>query len=151
MIADEFIKKSPGFKVEITATDISKEILNSAKIAQYDSLALARGLSEERKQRYFSPVGNTWQVNANIRSRVTFRDINLLKSYAPLGKFDVIFCRNVLIYFSMDAKKDIVDRMANSLNPNGYLLLGSSEAISQYTNRFEMIKTRLGVVYQLKK
>ncbi|VAW57642.1 Chemotaxis protein methyltransferase CheR [hydrothermal vent metagenome] len=150
MIADEYLKKYPSFKVDITATDISKEILNTAKQAQYDSLALARGLSEERKQQYFSPMGNSWQVNAKIRNRITFREINLLQSYVPLGKFDVIFCRNVLIYFSLDAKKDIIDRMANLLNPSGYLFLGSSEAISQYTDRFEMIRTSLGVVYQIK-
>ncbi len=150
MITEEFSKKSAGINVEIIATDISSEIINTAKLAQYDSLALARGLSEERKQQYFSPMGNLWQVNVKIRQRVKFREINLLQSYTSLGKFDIIFCRNVLIYFSPEAKKDIIERMISLLNPGGYLLLGSSEAINQYTDKFEMIRTKLGVVYQIK-
>jgi len=78
MIADEYARQNFSFKVEITATDISQEILSEAKQAKYDALALARGLSEERKQQYFSPAGNQWQVNANIRARINFREVNLL-------------------------------------------------------------------------
>lgn len=150
MTTDEYLKKTPGFKVDVIATDISQEILNAAKVAKYDALALARGLSEERKRQYFSPVGDQWQVNANIRSRVNFREVNLLQSYAALGKFDAIFCRNVLIYFSAESKKDILNRMANALNPRGFLMLGASESISQYSDRFEMVRASTGVVYRLK-
>ncbi len=150
MIADEFSKKSPGFKLDVVATDISQAILNEAKQAKYDALALARGLSEERKRQYFSPVGDQWQVNANIRSRINFREVNLLSSYAMLGKFDAIFCRNVLIYFSAESKKDILERMAASLNPRGFLMLGASESIAQYSDKFEMVRASTGVVYRLK-
>jgi len=150
MIADEFSKKSPGFKVDVVATDISQAILNEAKQAKYDALALARGLSEERKRQYFSPVGDQWQVNANIRSRINFREVNLLLSYASLGKFDAIFCRNVLIYFSAESKKDILGRMAASLNPRGFLMRWASESIAQYSDIFEMVRASTGVVYRLK-
>jgi len=150
MTADEFAKQSPGFKVDVIATDISQAILNEAKQAKYDALALARGLSEERKRQYFSPVGDQWQVNANIRSRINFREVNLLQSYTSMGKFDAIFCRNVLIYFSAESKKDILDRMASSLNPRGFLMLGASESITQYSDRFEMVRASTGVVYRLK-
>ena len=150
MIADEYAKKSPGFKLDVVATDISQAIINEAKQAKYDALALARGLSEERKRQYFSPVGDQWQVNANIRSRVNFREINLLQSYNSLGKFDAIFCRNVLIYFSAESKADILTRMAQSLNPRGFLMLGASESIAQYSDRFEMVRASTGVVYRLK-
>jgi len=150
MTADEFSKKNSGFKVDVVATDISQAILNDAKQAQYDALALARGLSEERKRQYFSPIGDQWQVNANIRSRINFREVNLLQSYASLGKFDAIFCRNVLIYFSAESKKDILDRMAASLNPRGFLMLGASESIAQYSDKFEMVRASTGVVYRLK-
>ena len=150
MITDEYSKKNPGFRVDVTATDISQEILTAAKLAKYDALALARGLSEERKRQYFSPVGDQWQVNANIRSRINFREINLLQSYAALGKFDAIFCRNVLIYFSAESKKDILNRMADALNPRGFLMLGASESIAQYCDRFEMVRVSTGVVYRLK-
>jgi len=150
MTVDEYLKKTPGFKVDVIATDISQEILNAAKMAKYDALALARGLSEERKRQYFSPVGDQWQVNANIRSRVNFREVNLLQSYSALGKFDAIFCRNVLIYFSAESKKDILNRMADALNPRGFLMLGASESITQYSDRFEMVRASTGVVYRLK-
>ena len=150
MTADEFSRTNSGFRVEVVATDISQAILDEAKHATYDALALARGLSEERKRQYFSPVGDQWQVNANIRSRISFREVNLLQSYASMGKFDVIFCRNVLIYFSAESKKDIIERMANSLNPRGFLMLGASESITQYSGRFEMVRASTGVVYRLK-
>lgn len=150
MITDEFVRHNGGLKVEVVATDISQAILNEAKQAKYDALALARGLSEERKLLYFSPLGDQWQVNANIRSRVTFREANLLQSYSALGKFDVIFCRNVLIYFSAESKKDILARMAQALNPRGFLLLGASESIAQYSDKFEMVRASSGVVYRLK-
>jgi chemotaxis protein methyltransferase CheR len=150
MIADEYALHNPGFRVDVVATDISQSILAEAREAKYDALALARGLSEERKRRYFSPIGSQWQVNANIRSRVNFRECNLMQSYAALGKFDVIFCRNVLIYFSAKSKSDILNRMAACLNPRGFLMLGASESIAQYCDAFEMVRASTGVVYRLK-
>ncbi|MDH5392168.1 MAG: protein-glutamate O-methyltransferase CheR [Gammaproteobacteria bacterium] len=152
IIADEFMKKNFGanMQFQIVGIDIDQPILNSAREAKYESMALARGLSEERKQRYFTQQGNYWQVNTDIRSRVTFREHNLMQSYASLGKFDVIFCRNVLIYFSAELKKDILSRLASMLNPGGYLFLGSSESIVQYSDSFNMIRTPKGAVYQLK-
>lgn len=150
MATEEYIAHSPGLKIEIVATDISQAILNDAKEAKYDALALARGLSEERKRRFFSAIGNQWQVNANIRSRVSFRESNLLQPYTAMGKFDLIFCRNVLIYFSAVSKKDILNRMADSLNHRGFLLLGASESIAQYSDAFEMVRASTGVVYRKK-
>lgn len=150
MTADEYSRQKSPLRVSITATDISQAILRDAKEAKYDALALARGLSDERKHRYFTQVGNQWQVNGDIRSRVTFRECNLLQSYASLGKFDVIFCRNVLIYFSAESKSNILNRMAQSLNPRGFLMLGASESIAQYCDAFEMVRVSTGVVYRLK-
>jgi len=152
IIADEFIKKNFGanMQFQIVGVDIDQTILAGAREAKYEDMALARGLSEERKKRYFTQVDKFWQVNMDIRSRVTFREQNLMQSYASLGKFDVVFCRNVLIYFSADLKKDILNRIAAMLNPGGYLFLGASESIVQYSDRFNMVRTPKGVVYQLK-
>lgn len=152
MIADEFIKKNFGanMKFQIVGVDIDQAILNNAREAKYEDMALARGLSEDRKKRYFTQHDKFWQVNVDIRSRVSFREQNLMQSYASLGKFDVIFCRNVLIYFSAELKKDILTRIAAALNPGGYLFLGASESIVQYSDSFNMIRTPKGVVYQLK-
>ena len=152
MIADEFIKKNFGanMQFQVVGVDIDTGILEEARTAKYEPMALARGLSEERKQRYFTQQGDHWQVNMDIRSRVSFREQNLMQSYASLGKFDVIFCRNVLIYFSAELKTDILKRLAGALNPGGYLFLGASESIVQYSNDFDMVRTPKGVVYQLK-
>ena len=104
MIVQEYLASRPGSlgDVQIQATDISPSILQEAKDATYDTLALARGLSQERKQKYFVQVrDNRWQARPEIRNRVRFSQANLLQSYSLLGRFDVIFCRNVLIYYAV--------------------------------------------------
>ena len=153
MITQEYLASRPGSlgDVQIHATDISPTILQEAKDATYDSLALARGLSQERKQKYFiQQRDNRWQARPEIRNRVRFSQTNLLQSYSLLGRFDVIFCRNVLIYFSSESKADILARMARVLNPGGYLFLGSSESITQHSDEFEMVRCPRGSVYRVK-
>jgi len=152
----EFLSKNPGAisDVQIVATDISPAVLEEAKAGYYDALAVARGLPPDVKGRYFQKDQQhweeRWQVKADIRKRVRFTHANLLSSYSALGRFDVIFCRNVLIYFSMASKVDILKRMADALNPGGYLFLGASESISQYSAAFEMLRCDPGVVYRKK-
>lgn len=136
--------------IQILATDISPRVLEQARSGIYEGVAVTRGLAAERKQRYFKQVGDSWQVNEAIRSRITFRELNLMQSYTSLGKFDVIFCRNVLIYFSTELKKDILSRMAKALNPGGYLVLGGSESISNYSDEFDLVRWRSGVIYKHK-
>jgi len=148
----EFLGSRPGGlgSVEVVATDISPGILKTARDARYDAMAVGRGLSEERKRRFFIDRGEQWEVRPEIRGRVRVTTANLLQSYSLLGRFDVIFCRNVLIYFSSDSKRDIIGRMARALNPGGYLFLGSSESITQYSDQFELVRCNPGVVYRLK-
>jgi len=121
MTIDEFEKTNLGQLkggVQIVATDLSPSMLINCKSGEYDSLAMGRGLSQERLQRYFDPKGpGRWVVKPAIRSRIEFRALNLLDSYASLGKFDVVFCRNVLIYFSAEVKKDILTRIHAMLKP----------------------------------
>ena len=122
--ASEYVKSvttSSFSNTQIVATDISASMLVEAKHAEYDESILGRGLSAERKQQFFKAKGERWQVADDIKRRVSFREQNLLTSYDSLGKFDIIFCRNVLIYFSQERKSDILNRMAKSLNPQGYL------------------------------
>lgn len=153
MTVQEYLAARPGSlaDVQIMATDISPAILKEAKEAQYDSLALARGLSQERRQKFFlQQRDGRWQARPEIRNRVRFSQANLLQSYSLLGRFDIIFCRNVLIYFSSESKSDILARMARALNPGGYLFLGSSESITQYSDEFEMVRCARGSVYRVK-
>lgn len=156
MIVEEFRSGKPGAlnDVQIIATDISPAIMQEAKDAYYDPLALSRGLSAERKQRFFERDAQhwseRWQVKQEVRRRVRFTPANLMQSYASLGKFDIIFCRNVLIYFSAESKTDILARMARALNPGGYLILGASESITQYSEEFTMERCQPGVIYRVK-
>ena len=152
IIANEFITNNSSVfpaGVEIVGTDISSEMLKCSKLGVYDSNAMHRGLSEDRRSKYFKEVPGGWQVNETIRSRVNFRALNLQASFSGLGKFDVIFCRNVLIYFSSEFKTDILTRMSQVLNPGGYLMLGSSETPTRYTPLYQMVRASQGVIYQL--
>ncbi len=153
MCVSEYQQAKPGSltgEVQIVATDISPSMLQVAKYATYDGLSVVRGLEEARKQRFFTKKADAWEVRPEIRQRVRFSELNLLNSYVLLGRFDVIFCRNVLIYFSADLKRDILTRMAQALNPSGYLLLGGSESPMGYTDAFEMVRCAQGVFYRLK-
>ncbi len=136
--------------VKIVGTDISTSAMQQAKNGCYEGVSVTRGLSPERKNRFFKQTDSCWEVTDEIRSRVSFREMNLMQSYSFLGKFDVIFCRNVLIYFSQELKRDILKRMTQVLNPNGYLILGGSESISGYSDEFELVKWNSGVIYRLK-
>jgi chemotaxis protein methyltransferase CheR len=152
MVIDEYKRSNPGAfpsGEEILATDISTTALDQARRGEYEMLALGRGLSQERLHRYFesSPSGS-WVIKPNIKSRVRFQNLNLLGSYSSLGQFDLIFCRNVLIYFSSDVKLEILHKMHKQLRPGGYLLLGASESLSGLPDLYKMIHCRPGIIYQ---
>lgn len=135
---------------EIVATDISKRILDDARRGVYCGISASRGLSDEQSKRYFIRNGDCLEVRPEIKRQVSFRSANLTQGYELLGRFDIIFCRNVLIYFSRTQKQDILTRMARILNPGGYLLLGSTESLSGHSDQFEMISESGGIVYRLK-
>ncbi|MCG9559755.1 MULTISPECIES: protein-glutamate O-methyltransferase [Vibrio] len=145
--------RRPGMlpNVSITGTDISASMLDMCRTGAYDNLALGRGLSPERRRTFFEDAGDgRMKVKDNVKRMVNFRPQNLMESYALLGKFDIIFCRNVLIYFSPEMKSKVLNQMANSLNPGGYLLLGASESLTGLTDRFEMVRCNPGIIYKLK-
>ncbi|MGR5487821.1 protein-glutamate O-methyltransferase [Vibrio alfacsensis] len=146
-------QRKPGLlpSVSITATDISSNMLDMCRAGVYDNLALGRGLSPERRRTFFEDAGDgRMKVKDNVKRMVNFRPHNLMDSYALLGKFDIIFCRNVLIYFSPEMKSKVLNQMANSLNPGGYLLLGASESLTGLTDKFEMVRCNPGIIYKLK-
>ncbi|CAH0525145.1 CheR family methyltransferase [Vibrio hippocampi] len=144
--------KRPGLpSVSITATDISNTMLDMCRVGEYDNLALGRGLSPERRRAFFEPTTDgKMKIKDNVKRMVNFRTQNLMDSYALLGKFDIIFCRNVLIYFSPEMKAKVLNQMARSLNPGGYLLLGASESLTGLTDHFEMVRCNPGIIYKLK-
>lgn len=154
MVADEHKRLKPGELrggISVVATDISKRVLDNAKSGTYEMLAIGRGLSKERQDRYFCKTADgSWQISRELQRSIDFRELNLLDRYTGLGRFDVIFCRNVLIYFSADLKRDIIGRMHASLNPGGYLILGASESLNNLPDKYEMVHCNPGIIYRAK-
>lgn len=150
----EYQQRNPGaFKrgVQVVGTDISNTMLEHCKYGHYDSLALARGLSPERKNQFFEQGDNGMlKVKDQVKKMVSFRPLNLLNSYSLMGRFDIVFCRNVLIYFSPEIKAQIISQIHGTLNEGGYLFLGASESLSGLNDNFNMIRCNPGIVYQKK-
>lgn len=153
MVVQDYQRANPGALpggVDVVATDISATVLKEARKGVYCGMSASRGLTLEQQARYFNVNGDCLEVKPEIRKRVSFRELNLTRGYEMMGRFDVIFCRNVLIYFSSEQKRDIINRMAGVLNPGGYLFLGSTESLSAHTDRFEMVSKLGGIAYRLK-
>ncbi len=136
--------------VTVLGTDISNKILEEARRGVYCGLSASRGMNPLQQERYFIVQDDCLEVRPEIKKMVSFRELNLTQQFAVLGKFDVIFCRNVLIYFSIDQKADIINRFANSLHPGGYLFLGSTESLSAHSDRFEMVSSNKAIGYRLR-
>lgn len=135
--------------VDIVATDVSATILKQARDGVYDKMSLLRGLSLERRDAFFDRANNEcWRVKPLISERVQFKSLNLMDPYGGLGRFDVIFCRNVLIYFSADLKQNILRRLHAALRPGGMLVLGSSEGLGDAGALFEMVYCKPGIMYR---
>lgn len=143
--------KHPLRKIEIVATDVSPITLNGAREGIYQNIALARGLSSDRRAKFFDEQGDKARVKDFVRNVVSFHELNLISPFSVMGKFHIIFCRNVLIYFSDKKKSDILDRMADVLEPGGHLFMGGSESIGRYSNKYEVERCYGGMVFRLKK
>lgn len=154
MAIQEYQQKNQGAfssGVQIVGTDISTTMLDHCKYAHYDSLALSRGLSTERKSKFFEPSDNNmWKVKDSIKKMVSFKQLNLLNNYNAMGKFDIVFCRNVLIYFSPEIKTKIISQIHDVLNNDSCLFLGASESLSGINEDFNMIRCNPGIIYQKK-
>jgi chemotaxis protein methyltransferase CheR len=134
-----------GWRVEIIATDLSHAVLEKSKAGIFSQFEVQRGLPIQLLVKYFSPVGELWQLNADIRAMVAHRQLNLLQDFSQLGLFDVIFCRNVLIYFDHDTKIGIFDRLARALEPDGVLVLGAAESVAGISDAFRPYPDRRGL------
>ena len=135
-------------QVRILATDISNRVLDQAKNGIYEPLALKRGMTDERLSQHFKAISDgNWEIKPEIRRRIDFRSINLKENFMSLGKFDVVFCRNVLIYFSSQLQQQILTNIHKVLKPGGYLFLGGSETPKGLNDLFEIHYYSPGVVY----
>jgi len=134
-----------GFRVEILATDLSAEVLERAKAGIYSQFEVQRGLPIQQLVKYFVQLGEHWQIAPEIRAMVQFRPFNLLNDYLPLGTFDVVFCRNVLIYFDQETKIGVLNRFARQIPGDGFLLLGAAETVVGLTDAFKPMADKRGI------
>jgi chemotaxis protein methyltransferase CheR len=134
-----------GWRVEIIATDLSQEVLEKSKSGVYSQFEVQRGLPIQMLVKYFKQTGELWQISQEIRSMVQHRQLNLLHDFSQLGTFDVIFCRNVLIYFDQDTKINIFGRLARIMEPDGFLVLGAAETVVGLTDVFKPFPDKRGL------
>jgi chemotaxis protein methyltransferase CheR len=134
-----------GWRTEIIATDLSQEVLEKSKAGIYSQFEVQRGLPIQMLVKYFKQTGEFWQINADIRAMVQHRQLNLLHDFSQLGTFDVIFCRNVLIYFDQDTKINIFNRLHRLTEPDGFLVLGAAETVVGLTETFKPYPERRGL------
>ena len=154
LLHEQLIKKNRSdlkVKFSILGIDISPSVVDQARLGVYDSFSIGRGLSGERKATYFEKTGETFRLKDEYKSIVSFQQFNLLNSYALFGKFDLVLCRNVLIYFSDQRKTDILSRLSQTLQPGGNLILGATESVFGLEVPLESVNFQQGVCYRLKK
>lgn len=142
---NEMKAKMTGWNVEIIGTDLSTEALNKAKEGRYSQFEVQRGLPINLLLKYFTQDGENWKVNDSLKQNITYKPLNLLDNFSSLGKFDIIFCRNVLIYFDPQTKKNILDRLARTLEPDGFLALGAAETVVGISDQFKPIPQKRGL------
>jgi chemotaxis protein methyltransferase CheR len=134
-----------GWRVEIVATDLSQEVLEKSKSGIYSQFEVQRGLPIQLLVKHFKQNGEFWQISPEIRAMVQHRQLNLLHDFSQLGSFDVIFCRNVLIYFDQDTKINIFGRLARSMEADGFLILGAAETVVGLTDVFKPFPDKRGL------
>jgi chemotaxis protein methyltransferase CheR len=134
-----------GWRIELLATDISNEVLEKAKTGIYTQFEVQRGLPVLMLIKYFAQIGEMWQIAPELRSMVSFRQLNLLNDFSQLGVFDVVFCRNVLIYFDQDTKRNVLDRLGAVTASDGYLVLGAAETVVGLTAKFKPVPDKRGL------
>jgi chemotaxis protein methyltransferase CheR len=134
-----------GWRVEIVGTDLSQEVLEKSRAGIYSQFEVQRGLPIQLLVKYFAQIGEMWQVNGDVRGMVQYRQLNLLHDFSSLGKFDIIFCRNVLIYFDQETKAAIFERIARMLETDGVLMLGAAESVVGITDAFRPFPDRRGL------
>ncbi len=136
MVLHDLIPDIHKWDISIQATDISDDAVRRASKGWYAEHEIGRGLPDLKKNRYFHQENNGWRVDDSLRALITFRRLNLLESFSGVGSFDVVFCRNVAIYFTPDDRSKLFHRLADTMPQDGYMFVGSSESLSDLGPRF---------------
>ena len=141
----EMKERLAGWRIDILGTDLSTAVLEKAKGGLYTQFEVQRGLPIQLLVKHFTQAGELWQLNADIRAMVQHRQLNLLQDFGHLGTFDVIFCRNVLIYFDQETKVGIFERLAKVTEPDGFMVLGAAESVVGISDAFKPHAERRGL------
>jgi chemotaxis protein methyltransferase CheR len=149
IVLRELLGSDPRYRIRILGTDISNEAIASASRGEYDPFEIDRGMPPHLRQKYFLPLNGKWKINDEIRSMASFSQLNLLEDFSRLGSFDIIFCRNVAIYFSEKDKVSLFNRIAQRLDPHGALIVGSTESIAALCPVFQSNRHLRSVYYSL--
>lgn len=152
MVLHSYFKhlRSSNWKIKIIASDISDKMLATAKSGNYNQIEINRGLPLGMRDRFFTKNGNSWTIIDELRNSIEFKKINLVERLIGLPRLDIIFIRNVLIYFDMETKAAILSKMANLMYPDSVLYIGSSETIIGVTDKLERISTSRSSIFQIK-
>ena len=145
MLLQAMAPQLAGFRVDILATDLSSEVIERAKAGVYSQFEVQRGLPIQLLVKHFSKNGDGWEIAPELRAMVQFRTLNLLHDFSPLGQFDVVFCRNVLIYFDQPTKSAVLHRVARQMPDESYLILGAAETVVGLTDAFKPVPDRRGL------
>ncbi len=143
--------KLAGWRTRILGTDLSNEVLEKAKAGLYSQFEVQRGLPIQMLLKYFDQKGDMWQINPEMRAMIEWRKLNLLDNFSHLGEFDILFCRNVLIYFDQKTKSEILDRLAKMVPEDGYLVLGAAETVVGLTDAFKPVPGKRGLFQRKEK
>jgi chemotaxis protein methyltransferase CheR len=145
MALKEMERDLSGWRIELLATDISNEVLEKARQGLYSQFEVQRGLPIQLLIKHFAQVGEAWQIAPEIRAMVKYRQLNLLADFSHLGMFDLVFCRNILIYFDQAAKIDLLNRLAKVVASDGFLVLGAAETVVGLTDSFKTVGDKHGL------
>ncbi len=148
IVIKELIRDAPGYAFTLLGTDISDAAIAQASYGKYNRFEIERGLDKKYLQKFFTLFGESWKIKDEIRAMVNFQKVNLMHPFTSLGKFDIIFCRNVAIYFSLEDRKKLFNKLADSLADDGYLVIGSTESLSGVCPRFIPKRHLRSIFYQ---
>jgi len=147
IILEEHFPELRDWNVRLIASDLSTRVLNQAREGLYNQTEINRGVPPTMLTKYFQRRGQHWQVSEHLRRKVEFRSLNLIEPFPMLPAMDVVFLRNVLIYFSMETKRDILRRVDAVMSEDGFLFFGGGESMVNLNTRFTPLRTNSGIVY----
>jgi chemotaxis protein methyltransferase CheR len=147
----EILLDAAKYHIRLIGTDISDEAISRASYGSFNKFEIERGLPPDKLMKYFLSSGNVYRIRDEIRGMATFQKQNLLEPFNGLGKFDIIFCRNVAIYFTPEDRINLFNKIADVLEPDGYLIIGSTEFLSGVSERFVANRHLRSVFYELKR